>query len=48
MLGCGIGLGLVSPDAAEIATELTIRHEKVSMPATVCELPFYEGGSVRA
>ena len=47
-LGCGIGLGLVSPDAAEIATELTIRHEKVSMPATVCELPFYEGGSVRA
>ncbi len=47
MLGCGIGLGLVSPDAAAMGTELTIRHENVSMPATVCELPFYRGGSVR-
>jgi aminomethyltransferase len=47
MLGCGIGLGLVSPDAATMETELTIRHENVSMPATFCELPFYLGGSVR-
>jgi len=47
MLGCGIGLGMVSPDAAAMETEITIRHENVSMPATVCELPFYRGGSVR-
>jgi aminomethyltransferase len=47
MLGCGIGLGLVSPEAAAMETELTIRHENVNMPATVCELPFYRGGSVR-
>jgi len=47
MLGCGIGLGLVSPEVAAMETELTIRHENVSMPAKVCELPFYRGGSVR-
>jgi glycine cleavage system T protein (aminomethyltransferase) len=47
MLGCGIGLGLVSPEAAAMGTELTIRHDNVSMPATACELPFYRGGSVR-
>jgi aminomethyltransferase len=47
MLGCGIGLGLVSPAAAAIGTELTIRHESVRMAATSCELPFYRDGSVR-
>ncbi len=47
MLGCGIGIGLVSPEAAAMGSEVTIRHEKVSMAAKVCELPFYRGGSVR-
>jgi aminomethyltransferase len=27
---------------------LTIRHENVSMEATVCELPFFKGGSLRS
>ena len=47
MLGCGIGLGLVSPNVAAIGAELAIRHEDVTMPATSCELPFYRGGTVR-
>jgi aminomethyltransferase len=47
MLGRGIGLGLVSPDASAPGTELVIRHENVAMRATVCNLPFYKGGSVR-
>ncbi|KAB0669453.1 glycine cleavage system aminomethyltransferase GcvT [Oryzomonas sagensis] len=48
MLGCGIGLGFVRPDLATIGTPLTIIHERVSMEATVCELPFYRGGSLRS
>ncbi len=47
MLGCGIGLALVDPNFAAIGTEVSIRHEKISMDATVCELPFYGGGSLR-
>jgi len=47
MLGCGIGLGLVSADACAVGTELVICHGSVEMQATVCELPFYKGGSVR-
>ncbi len=47
MLGCGIGLGLVAPNAATIGAELTIRHDNVSMTASVCGLPFYREGSVR-
>ncbi|HEX9024767.1 MAG TPA: glycine cleavage system aminomethyltransferase GcvT [Geobacteraceae bacterium] len=47
MLGCGIGLGLVSTEAAVAGTQLSIRHENVTMEATVCELPFYTGGSLR-
>ena len=48
MLGCGIGLGFVSPEVAAIGTPLTIQHEKVSMEATICDLPFYRDGSLRA
>ncbi|MBI2355415.1 MAG: glycine cleavage system aminomethyltransferase GcvT [Deltaproteobacteria bacterium] len=48
MLGGGIGLGFVRPDVAVIGTPLTIFHERVSMKATVCELPFYRGGSLRS
>jgi aminomethyltransferase len=48
MLGCGIGIGLVSPEAAVIGAPLTIRHGNVSMEAFVCDLPFYKGGSLRS
>lgn len=48
MLSCGIGLGLVKPEAAALGTRLTIRHERVEMEAEVVELPFYTGGSLRA
>jgi aminomethyltransferase len=48
MLGRGIGIGFVRPGLAEIGTPLSIRHERVSLAATVCELPFYKGGSLRA
>ena len=48
MLGCGIGIGLARPEAAVIGTPLTIMHGNVSMEATVCELPFYRGGSIRS
>lgn len=47
MLGCGIGLGLVEADACAQGTKFMLRHENVSMQATVCDLPFYKGGSVR-
>jgi aminomethyltransferase len=48
MLGCGIGIGLVRPEAARIGGPLTISHENVSMEATVCDLPFYKDGSLRS
>jgi aminomethyltransferase len=47
MLGCGIGLGLVRTPAAAIGSGLTIAHERVTMEAVVCELPFYCDGSLR-
>jgi glycine cleavage system T protein (aminomethyltransferase) len=48
MLGCGIGIGFVKPEVAVIGAPLTIRHENVSMEATVVELPFYKDGSLRS
>ncbi len=48
MLGCGVGLGYVRPEAAAIGAPLTIRHDSVSMEATVVELPFFRGGSLRS
>src|SRR6185369_1239972 len=48
MLGCGIGIGFVPPELAAPGTPLTITHEKVSMEAEVCQLPFYKGGSLRS
>ena len=48
MLGCGIGIGFVKPELAEIGTPLTICHDKVAMEATVCPLPFFGGGSLRS
>ncbi|MDO9067616.1 MAG: glycine cleavage T C-terminal barrel domain-containing protein, partial [Deltaproteobacteria bacterium] len=48
MLGCGIGIGFAPVGDYPVGTQLTIQHERVSMEASVCELPFYGGGSVRA
>ena len=48
MLGGGIGIGFVKPDYTVIGTSFTIRHERVSMEATVCDLPFFKGGSLRS
>jgi len=48
MLGCGIGLGYVKPEAAVIGAPLTVLHDRISMEATVCQLPFYRGGSLRS
>jgi aminomethyltransferase len=48
ILGRGIGIGFVRPELTAIGTPLTISHERVSMEAVVCELPFFKDGSVRA
>lgn len=48
MLGCGIGMGYVNPSVANLGAPLTITYEKVSMEATVVDLPFYRGGSLRS
>ena len=47
MLGCGIGLGYVAPEAAAIGTSLEIVHEGVTLAANVVALPFYGEGSLR-
>ena len=48
MLGCGVGLGYVKPEVAVVGVPVTIRHDTVTMEATVVELPFYKGGSLRS
>lgn len=48
MLGCGIGIGFVAAGDYPAGAPLTIRHERVSMEAAVCELPFFGGGSLRS
>jgi aminomethyltransferase len=48
ILGRGVGIGFVRPELTAIGTPLTISHERVSMAATVCELPFFKDGSVRS
>jgi len=47
MLGCGIGMGFVTPDASAIGTSLQVGQEGLSLGATVVELPFYREGSLR-
>jgi aminomethyltransferase len=47
MLGCGIGMGYVTPAAAALGTSLQIGQEGLSLEATVVELPFYRDGSLR-
>ena len=48
MLGCGIGLGYLKPEAAALGTKLVIKHERVEIEAEIVELPFYAGGSLRS
>ena len=48
LLAQGIGIGFIAPEFSAIGTPLTIRHERISMEAAVCELPFFKGGSVRS
>ena len=48
MLGCGIGIGFVPPELAANGTPLEICHDRVAIPAEVCSLPFYKGGSLRS
>jgi aminomethyltransferase len=48
MLACGVGIGFVATGQYPPGTPLVIRHERVSMEATVCELPFFMGGSLRS
>ncbi len=48
MLACGIGIGFVTTGQYPPGTPLTIRHERISMEAMVCELPFFKGGSLRS
>lgn len=47
MLGRGIGIGFVKPELCAVGTAITVRHERISMDAVICELPFYKDGSVR-
>lgn len=47
MLGCGIGMGYVMPEAAAIGTSLQVGQEGLLLEATVVELPFYRDGSLR-
>lgn len=48
MLAGGIGIGFVVAGDYPVGAPLTIQHDRVSMEATVCELPFYKGGSLRS
>jgi aminomethyltransferase len=48
MLACGIGIGFVAAGEYPVGAPLTISHERVSMEAMVCELPFFKGGSLRS
>ncbi|HCE69012.1 MAG: glycine cleavage system protein T [Geobacteraceae bacterium GWC2_55_20] len=48
MLGCGIGIGFAAAGEYPLGMPLTICHERVSMEAVVCELPFYDNGSLRS
>lgn len=48
MLGCGIGMGYVEAAFADQGTALTVVQDRVVLDATVCDLPFYTRGSLRA
>jgi aminomethyltransferase len=48
MLGCGVGIGFVKPGLLSLGDQVTIRHERTEMTATICQLPFYGQGSVRS
>jgi len=48
MLGCGIGIGFAAAGEYPAGSQLTIQHERISMDASLCELPFYNEGSLRS
>jgi aminomethyltransferase len=48
MLASGIGIGFVASGDYPVGALLTIQHERVTMEAAVCELPFFKGGSLRS
>jgi len=48
MLACGLGIGFVAAGTYPTGAPLTVSHERVSMEAVVCDLPFYGGGSLRS
>ena len=48
MLACGVGIGFVENGQYPVGTPLSIRHERISMEAAVCGLPFFKGGSLRS
>jgi len=48
MIANGIGIGFVAAGTYPVGAPLTIQHERISMEATVCELPFFKGGSLRS
>jgi aminomethyltransferase len=48
MLARGIGIGFIAKGEYPVGAPLTIQHERVTMEAVVCELPFFKGGSLRS
>ncbi len=47
-LGQGIGLGYVDPLYAIPGTRIVIRQDRVSMEAEICNLPFYNQGTLHS
>jgi aminomethyltransferase len=46
-LGCGIGMGFVSPDYKEVGTIFSLSDLKVNLEAEVVKRPFYKQGSLK-
>ncbi|HWI40550.1 MAG TPA: glycine cleavage system aminomethyltransferase GcvT [Verrucomicrobiae bacterium] len=48
VLACGIGMGYVEGEAPATGTAIEVCHEGVTIAATVCDLPFHLGSSLRS
>ena len=46
-VGCAVALGYVDRERACDRAELTIRTRRAELAATVCDPPFYSGGTAR-
>ncbi len=46
-LGCGIGMGYVSPEYKDTGTLITLTDSKVQLEAEVIRRPFYKAGSLK-